>query len=297
MFPLADASSCGIVKQFFVLLVWKGLAIVNPTALSGLRAPLRWAGSKRALVPLLRELSPSDFARYVEPFFGSGCLYFDLRPPIALVGDFNPDLIQFYEAVRDDSEAVLAAFGNWNRADYYEVRKILPGSLSHVERAARFLYLNRNAFNGVYRTNREGLFNVPLGTKTGSLPSPSEFEEIAAALATCTIVCGDYRATLAEAREGDFVYLDPPYVNAARMTYGEYGYGSFGEDRDISGLAAELQRLDRLGAKVLFSFGSIQGLEECLAAWKVRSVSVRRKVAASAIARLENKQEILAWNY
>ena len=266
---------------------------------SVVRPPLRWAGSKRALLPKLIAELPSEFEKYYEPFFGSGCLYFSIRPKQAKVGDFNPDLIDFYAALRDAPDAVVSAFLRLpiSDAEYYELRAKNPANMEAADRAARFLYLNRYSFNGVYRTNRSGQFNVPVGKKAGAPPSRTELLAAAHALGLTKLSNADYKETLRDVRQGDFVYLDPPYVNPLRKGYGEYGYGSFGAEGDMLQLNNELLRLHHLGAKVLFSFGSAMGLETALDGWEVMSVSPRQSVASSSSARKHNPTEILARNY
>ena len=262
------------------------------------RAPLRWTGSKRALLPTLKARRPARYRRYVEPFVGSGCLYFALRPKEALLGDFNSELVSFYATIKRDSDAVYDVFERWSAdaATYYMVRGLKPRATESTLSAARFFYLNRHSFNGVYRTNRLGEFNVPFGSRTGTPPSRDELREAAELLLGAAVSNGDFQETLASVESNDFVYLDPPYVNASRSSYGEYGYGSFGSD-DMSRLASELVRLDHLGAKVLFSFGSIAGLEDALAGWSVETVAPRQSVSRNVGSRRPNPTEILARNY
>lgn len=267
--------------------------------MTGVRAPLRWAGSKRGLLPEIRSLIPTDAARYVEPFFGSGCVYFDRTPGESLIGDLNADLMEFYYWLRRDPSALheRASAIPHTKDSYYETRATDPVSLDGIGRAARFLYLNRYCFNGVYRTNRKGQFNVPMGSQTGGLPSKIEMYAASVSLSSARMYTGDYRLILSEVRHQDFVYLDPPYMSK-RKRYGEYGYGTFSTDKDLSEFALEVQRIDALGARILVSFGSIEGLEDVFQnGWTVREVAVARRVAAAAGARLPNQGEVLAWNF
>ena len=140
------------------------------------RSPLRWAGSKRKLLPTLKRLAPVRFRRYVEPFCGSLCLYVALKPASAFVGDINEELVNFYRMIAWRPKAIASATHLLRRdeATYYELRQHDPLVLSAQERAVRFLYLNRFCFNGVYRTNRQGFFNVARGKHMGSIPSVQE---------------------------------------------------------------------------------------------------------------------------
>jgi DNA adenine methylase len=173
----------------------------------------RWAGSKRKLLPTLRQYTP-PFVRYVEPFTGSACLFFDLLPRRALLGDVNRELVETYTAVRSSPLRVgqLVAAMPVSKAFYCELRAKDPDAMSVVERAARFVYLNRFCFNGVYRTNRSGKFNVPRGVRTGSLPTIADFDAWSRILNRATLVRGDFEKCLSKVRSGDFVYLDPPYA-------------------------------------------------------------------------------------
>lgn len=125
----------------------------------------RWAGSKRQLVPTLIANAPDDFGAYIEPFAGSACLFFALQPERAVLGDFNTALIGAYRVIATAPRAVARALSAMptDPAFYYELRSRDAALLSRVERAARFIYLNRFSFNGVYRTNLQGGFNVPRG--------------------------------------------------------------------------------------------------------------------------------------
>jgi DNA adenine methylase len=264
-----------------------------------LNSPLRWAGSKRSLLPKMRVRLPQTIDHYVEPFVGSGCLYFTTKSSSAALSDFNPELIGFYQALQNNSGELIAAFDNLRDLGeaYYEIRKMDSLALSEVDRAARFLYLNRFAFNGVYRTNRQGEFNVPRGVRTGALPTTSELLALSERLQGVEIFCADYRDALHAVKSSDFVYLDPPYRNVHRKTYGEYGYESFGSDDDVVQLGAELERLTNIGAKVLLSFNDDAELADSLANWTVERIERRRSVAGNAARRTSMAGEILAWNY
>ncbi len=256
---------------------------------------LRWAGSKRRLLPHLLGLAPRSFGKYIEPFAGSACLFFALRPREAVLGDFNGELMLSYSTLaRHPRLTARAVHGHATTAeDYYVVRALNPADLSSIDRAARFIFLNRLCFNGIYRTNRQGRFNVPMGRSTGNIPSEAAFVRCAYALRAATLVNDDFRVTLRRVRKGDFVYLDPPYTTA-RGTYGEYGYGAFSGD-DLELLVAELQRLDAVGARVLVSYRQDDDLIDQLANWHCRQVSVRRDVAGTPRNR-SDVTELLMWN-
>jgi DNA adenine methylase len=262
-----------------------------------MRSLLRWAGSKRRLLPTLLTRMPLFSGRYVEPFAGSACLFFALEPGRGVLGDINAELIQAYSSMRNSPEAIwsgLSRLGN-AKATYYQLRSIDPHSLSTEEQAVRFFYLNRFCFNGVYRTNKSGLFNVPRGEKTGAFPSLNDFRKCAELLQCATLVNIDFEDTLRGATRGDFVYLDPPYFKPGRQAYGEYGYGRF-DSSDLSRLFESLQRLDQVGSKFLMSYSGSAVCQPELKRWNVSVLNVRRHVAGFAAARA-SVTEILVSNY
>jgi hypothetical protein len=152
---------------------------------------LRWAGSKRQLVPTLKQFWRPTHRRYVEPFAGSACLFFALRPRTAVLGDANPELMATYSAIKHDLDRVLTALHHLsnNPQTYLKVRSMNPSRLSKVARAARFIYLNRFCFNGLYRTNVQGRFNVPYGgIRSGKLPSPVLFKQCSMILESAKLI-------------------------------------------------------------------------------------------------------------
>lgn len=257
---------------------------------------LRWAGSKRQLLPALIDLLPPG-ARYIEPFAGSACLFFAVRPSGAVLGDSNRELISFYETLRRHPRLIARRAHGWSTdpESYYRVRALDGGELGDVERAARFLYLNRLCFNGVYRTNRLGRFNVPRGRHTGAIPSEAALVRCAHALHRCELRHGDFERTVADAREGDVVYLDPPYTQNPEHAYGVYGYGSF-DASQLGRMLACLAQLDRAGARFLFSYADDPEFRAVLPSdWIVRELSTRGRVAAQVSSRAL-RREILVTN-
>ncbi|HQZ11916.1 MAG TPA: Dam family site-specific DNA-(adenine-N6)-methyltransferase [Devosia sp.] len=175
---------------------------------------LKWAGGKRWLAKSGELQPPLGYRRYFEPFLGGGAMFFHLRPGKAILSDLNPDLIELYQVMRDHAaelHSAMAGHHEKHNADYYyKVRSSVP--TGSVGRAARTLYLNRTCWNGLYRVNQRGEFNVPIGTKTRVLFPGESFGRYAEALSSATLVCSDFEATISEAREGDFLFVDPPYT-------------------------------------------------------------------------------------
>lgn len=176
---------------------------------------LRWPGGKRVLAEEISKFLPASFGRYYEPFAGSAALLFKIQPRSAVLGDLSTELIATYEAVQLDVEAVI----NWlrkqkqDKSSYYRIRQMRPTSLAG--RAGRFIYLNRLAFNGIWRVNREGTFNVPYGYRPrADLVGEEALRNAASILRRVELRRGDFRETLIGIRRGAFVYADPPYTLA-----------------------------------------------------------------------------------
>lgn len=175
---------------------------------------LTWAGGKRWLVRSNESLTPSRYKNYIEPFLGSGAVFFTTSPRSALLADTNQDLVNLYRCIRDDYAAVercLRAHSRNHSDDYYyEVRASNPRK-DHTK-AARFLYLNRTCWNGLYRVNLKGEFNVPRGTKDSVILETDNFPLVSHRLQNTKISCQDFAESLKSAKRGDFVFVDPPYT-------------------------------------------------------------------------------------
>jgi DNA adenine methylase len=245
---------------------------------------LRWAGSKRQLVPLLAPYFAEQHKRYVEPFAGSACLFFAIGPKRALLGDINTELMATYDAVRDSADAVAARLGEWSndRDSYLLVRDIDPADLDSTGRAARFIYLNRLCFNGLYRTNREGRFNVPYGgLKSGTMPTATWLRACADLLRGARFVAGDFEKIIARVRPGDFVYMDPPFRVEGRRVFGEYDPASFSAD-DLVRLRKAMARITRKDASFVVSYADCDEAVELGRGYRSATVKVRRNIAGFA---------------
>ncbi len=258
---------------------------------------LRWAGSKRQLLPRLMTYWPGKSCRYVEPFAGSASFFFRVEPKIAVLGDINYDLINTYRAVRERHAAVASALTNLavDRETYYRLRQIPPKTMSSVAAAARFIYLNRFCFNGLYRTNTTGLFNVPFAPSgTGSLPTPDHLARCAALLRRADLVCSDFEETLKAVRPGDFVYLDPPFAVDARRVFREYSASTF-INKDLDRLCSQLHRIDAMEARFVVSYADCSEARRAFRAWHMKRVRTRRNIAGFAQHR-RHAYEIIATN-
>ena len=289
------------------------------------RPLLKWAGGKRQLLPVLAEHYPPTFSRYIEPFMGSAAVFFDLlnsgrlaRRAIVLA-DVNPDLIGCYRMLRDRPEAVIRALNGLARGyriggtdHYYEVRDTrfnplraalqarasAPGDVADMYTpglAAMLIFLNRTGFNGLFRLNRSGGFNVPAGRYTNPrICDEAHLRSVAAALATpgVTIALQSFDRTLDDAGAGDFVYCDPPYAPLSRTSsfanYTADGFTAFDQRRLQQKVVAACKR----GAFVVVSNSSAAEIlntytapEAQRAGLEVRPVSARRAINSKASSR------------
>ena len=241
----------------------------------------RWAGSKKKLLPILLRNVPDNINRYVEPFCGSACLFFALKPEKALLSDINYELMHAYLQLRKHPKILHTVASSYSaeNTEYLRIRALTPESLSSIDRAARFVYLNRYCFNGVYRTNKSGQFNVPQGSRTGAFPDSKHFLRCASALKNAKLRTCAYQDVLAQVKEHDFVYLDPPYAKENSRNRGEYGPNSFAYS-DLPNILQDLKDIDKKGATFLFSYcmepNHIAQLKNY---WHVETISVQRHVA------------------
>lgn len=194
--------------------------------------------------------------RYFEPFMGGGAMFFATRPQVAVLADVNDELVDCYTAVRDQLADVIEELKrhHYEKDYYYEVRRWDRLSLSLVERAARTIFLNKTGFNGLYRVNSKGLFNVPFGRYSNpKICDEANLPACSKALQGTEIRQVDFAELLERPERGDFVYLDPPYIPLnATANFTAYTAGGFGPD-DQRRLASSLLGAHRRGARFLLS--------------------------------------------
>ncbi len=261
------------------------------------RPIIRWAGSKTRILPVLVEYMPRSYNRYIEPFCGSMSLFVKLDPKISLMGDINQDLINFYTQLKDHHADIAAKVFSLGRTkeEYYKLRALDHTLMNPLDRAVRFFYLNRHCFNGVYRTNLKGQFNVPFGSKLSEIPSAVELALFSERIQNTEFVNSDFEATVAHAGRGDLVYLDPPYAGTDAKDRGEYGPNSF-KAIDISRLGSCLRSASARGAKVLLSYASINAIKEEFDGWNINEIFVERSVSGFARGR-KKVPEVIITNY
>jgi DNA adenine methylase len=228
------------------------------------QAFLKWAGGKRWLVASHAEILSLKFRRYVEPFLGSGAVYFHLQPKRAILADVNAELINCYSVIRDQPRAVLKVLAKHQRlhsvSHYYEERS--RQRRSPVQRAAQFLYLNRTCWNGLYRVNLRGEFNVPIGTKSSVLLPTDDFELTSKLLRSAKLYTQDFELTLENTGEGDFIFADPPYTVKHNLNgFLKYNESIFSWD-DQRRLCSVLSKAKRRGAKILLTNADHESVRE-----------------------------------
>lgn len=254
---------------------------------------LKWAGGKRQLLTRILHAVPRTMGTYYEPFVGGGAVFFGLvaaghRFDRAVLGDANDELIRCYKAIQRNVAGVIAALRphKYDRDHYYEVRAWEAASLPDAARAARLIYLNRCGYNGLYRVNRSGLFNVPFGRyKDPVICDAPKLRAVAKALKDVQLVHGDFEKTLRGAKEGDFVYLDPPYVPlSATSSFTAYAKTPFDETAQAR-LAEKLRELGGRKVRALLSNSDCRETRKLYEPLPFDKVPVRRAINSVATGR------------
>ena len=264
---------------------------------------LKWAGGKGQLLPELLARVPIVFGKYFEPFLGGGALFFalysDARVNQACLSDANAKLMDTYRAVRDEVESVIAELQGFaiDKAQYYRVRAWRHDELAPALRAARFVYLNKTCYNGLYRENQRGEFNVPFGRyKRPKICDADNLRAAAVSLRQAQLECHDFEKILDLAEAGDFAYLDPPYdplsPTSSFTSYHEEGFGPNEQHR----LARTFQELDRRGVYVMLSNSDTPLTRALYTAYTVERVQAARPINSKA-QRRGKISELIVCNY
>jgi DNA adenine methylase len=255
---------------------------------------LKWAGSKKQILSILSTYWNSQYNNYIEPFVGSASLYFYVMPKKAVLGDINSELISTYRQIKNHAGEVAVEISKMlvSKEEYYKVRSAKLSSLNPVQKAARFIYLNKLSFNGLYRTNQKGDFNVPFGGgKFSSLPTKELLQECSKYLKNATFVSGDFEKTLEKAKPGDFVYLDPPYSVKSRRIFSDYDKVGFNE-LDVKRLKEHLDKLTERGIVFLLSYAKSSEAKYLMQGYPIKEINVRRNIAGFTKYRREAKEWI-----
>lgn len=251
------------------------------------RPVLKWAGGKRQLQHRILEKLQADINTYYEPFVGGGAIFFALaaenRFKRAVLGDRNADLVDVYRALTQDVEAVIRLLRKYrySETEYYRVREQRPRSLA--ARAARLIYLNKTGYNGLYRVNRAGEFNVPFGRhKSPLICDEDNLRAAAEALSRAEVVTADFEAVCRDARAGDAVYFDPPYLPLSKTSnFTAYDPHPFGVD-EHERLAQVFGRLERLGVCTVLSNSYTEQTRKIFGRFQYERVPVKRPINSKA---------------
>ncbi len=266
---------------------------------SGVLPFLKWAGGKKRILPHLLQRLPEHFGGYFEPFIGGGALFFRLIPGAALVSDINAELVNVYRTVRDSVDHLIEDLGRhrYEKNYYYAMRARDPEQMSGLNRASRMIYLNRTCFNGLYRVNRRGQFNVPFGRyKNPTICPADKLRAASRVLQDIEIRCQDYSATVAPARSGDFVYFDPPYQPISRTAnFTSYTKGAFDEGEQAR-LAQTFRDLDGRGVGCMLSNSDTPLVHELYAGFRIELIDAPRAISRNANGR-RSVREVIVRNY
>ena len=263
---------------------------------------LRWAGGKRQIVKILARFVPADVSAccYHEPFLGAGSLFFRLGPVRASLSDANGHLIQTYKAVRDEWEQVSRHLRKHSKLTsekhYYRVRAEYNSSKFSAAQAARFIYLNKACFNGIFRVNRQGDFNVPYGWKEPpALPSREQLRAASDRLRHASLAATTFEQAFSEISKGDFVYLDPPYPPLNGTAY----FTHYTKDRftgtDQENLASAVRSLSASGCRILMSSADTPVIRRLYKGFQTISLPVTRFVTCKAVK--HTVSELVITNY
>jgi DNA adenine methylase len=260
---------------------------------------LKWPGGKRWLARQIDNLLPSVYGRYLEPFLGGGAVFFHLSPRRAILSDTNKELINVYRCLKIHAEEIDERLASLQKqhseALYYHTRAMNP--TDGVGRSVRFLYLNRTCFNGIYRVNLKGEFNVPMGSKE-LVEYPKDYlKEVAAILRRVSIRESDFEKTIDMATAGDFIYVDPPYtVMHNNNNFLKYNSSLFSWEDQIR-LAAAIKRAAQRGAAIMLSNADHQSVKELYKGFGYHRSINRASILAAEPQHRRLTTELIITNY
>ena len=271
---------------------------------------VKWAGGKRQLIPILNKNLPKTFGTYYEPFLGGGALLFhiltDRNAQKCNISDLNSDLVLTYITIRNRIDELISSLKNHeknyqkdSKTYYYSVRESNPRS--EIGKTSRLLFMNRTCFNGLYRVNSKGKFNVPLGSYTNpNIVNEENLRSVSAILQSSKVAikCRDFESVLRDAKKGDLVYFDPPYQPVSQTAnFTSYTNKSFTYE-DLNRLAELCLKLDSKGCKVLLSNSDSKEVAEIFSnkSWKINRIQANRSINSNSKKRTGHF-ELLIKNY
>ncbi len=263
---------------------------------------VKWAGGKRQIIHILKNEIPEKFNTYIEPFVGGGALFFELLPEKAIINDINEELINAYIVIKNNVEQLIENLKKHKNEEeyYYKIRAVNPKNLNPIERASRFIYLNKTCFNGLYRENSKGEFNVPFGRyKEPKILEEDNLRAISEFLNNTDILIlnRDYKDVCKMAKKGDLVYLDPPYYPISKTaSFTKYTKYDFSENDQIE-LSKIFRELDRKGCYVILSNSNTEFIKNLYKEYIIKELEVNRAINSKATERKKKKIEVLIKNF
>ena len=257
---------------------------------------IKWAGSKKWLFKKHPHLFTIKYNTYFEPFLGGGSIFFLLRPKNACISDINEHLINCFKALKEDPKSLYLDVKKLIDSHSEETYYLRRDEFNRSPKPELFLYLNRTCYNGIYRENSSGKFNVPVGRRSSSwLPfSQDDFVYFSEVLSNANIKQQSFLDTLSGVKENDFIYVDPPYIK--ENSFREYGKDVFSPD-DLGDLVSKLNELSK-NNKILFSNFDLPNVRELFVGqqWKFQSVEQATNISGTKKGRTKMK-EVLIYNY
>lgn len=272
---------------------------------NGVPSLIKWAGGKKQLLEQFEKFFPKEIERYFEPFVGGGTVAFFLlknHPEIKKIylSDINEELIITYNAVKNDIDELIKLLKEFklkhNKEFYYEIRAQEVNKLKSVQIAARFIYLNRTCFNGLYRVNSKGGFNVPIGSyKNPAICNEEDLREISKLLQKDDVKVKQFYDSVKEAKKGDFIYFDPPYYPLNKASFTTYTKDNFLE-KEQEKLVEVFKELDKRGCKVMLSNSDSDFIKNLYKGYHINLVRARRMINCDATKR-GAVNEVVITNY
>jgi DNA adenine methylase len=269
---------------------------------------LKWVGGKKQLLPSLREYYPKEYGKYFEPFLGGGAVFYDLQPKQALLNDINISLIGAYKDIKSQPQAVIKELRKLSKKYsllsvderkefYYSIREKFNIKTPSLLRTAYLIFLNKTCFNGMYRENSSGGFNVPFGTyKNPKILDEENILAVSSLLSKATLLSGSFKEAVKSAKKGDFIYFDPPYYPVTK-TANFTSYNSNGflekEQEELRDLFVEL---DKKGCFVMLSNSYSDYISKLYKGYEQNVVTANRAINSKGSGRGKVK-EYLILNY
>ena len=266
---------------------------------------VKWAGGKKQLLNQIKPLLPTKIDNYIEPFVGGGAMAFyiisNFSPKKVILSDINSELINLYNVVKSNPKELIKELSKLkklnNEKSFYKIRKKKYKEEQIIKRAARFIYLNKTCFNGLYRVNSGGQFNVPFANYSNpAILNKEDLNSINILLKQSTIECHGFEDVLKTAQKGDFIYFDPPYYPLKKgKSFTKYAKGDF-LDNEQKNLALVFEQLDKMGCKLMLSNSDCSFIRDLYKNYKISTVQATRMINCNASKR-GKINEVIVTNY